>query len=75
MTGNTRNGATATATMESFVTPGLTYMIGRSHNNAEIPADNEIAAALIFDRALSDAEIAAIYAYFQGYFARRGISI
>lgn len=75
VTGNKNNSNTAPGTMESFVTPGLTYMIGRSHNNAEVPADNEIAAALIFDRALSDAEIAAIYAYFQGYFARRGISI
>lgn len=75
VTGNKSSSVIAPGTMESFVTPGLTYMIGRSHNNAEIPGDNEIAAALIFDRALSDAEIAAIYAYFQGYFARRGISI
>lgn len=75
VTGNKNNSNTAPGTMESFVTPGLTYMIGRSHNNAEVPADNEIAAAMIFDRALSDAEITAIYAYFQGYFARRGISI
>ncbi|HDT0785494.1 TPA: hypothetical protein QIC19_002023 [Klebsiella aerogenes] len=75
VTGNKNNSNTPPGTMESFVTPGLTYMIGRSHNNAEVPADNEIAAAMIFDRALSDAEITAIYAYFQGYFARRGISI
>ncbi|HEN5337363.1 hypothetical protein [Klebsiella pneumoniae] len=75
VTGNKNNSNTAPGTMESFVTPGLTYMIGRSHDKGEVPADNEIAAAMIFDRALSDAEITAIYAYFQGYFARRGISI
>lgn len=75
MTGNKRNGATASGTMESFVTPGLTYMIGRSHNNAEIPGDNEIAAALIFDRALSDAELQDIFDYFVSYFERRGIHI
>ena len=75
VTGSKSDSRTASGTLESFVNPALTYMIGRSHNNAEIPGDNEIAAALIFDRALSDAEIAAIYAYFQGYFARRGISI
>ncbi|HBR8416434.1 TPA: hypothetical protein L9563_001834 [Klebsiella pneumoniae subsp. pneumoniae] len=75
VTGSKSDSRTASGTLESFVNPALTYMIGRSHNNAEIPGDNEIAAALIFDRALSDAEITAIYAYFQGYFARRGISI
>ncbi|MGV5027560.1 Uncharacterised protein [Klebsiella pneumoniae] len=75
ITSNKSGSVTAAGTMESIVTAGLTYRIGRSHNNAEAQGDNAIAAALIFDRALSDAEIKSIYDYFQAYYARRGISI
>ncbi|MDV3043592.1 hypothetical protein NG729_24075, partial [Klebsiella pneumoniae] len=75
ITSNKSSSVTAAGTMESLVTAGLTYRIGRSHNNAEVQGDNAIAAALIFDRALSDAEIKSIYDYFQAYYARRGISI
>ncbi|HFS8316983.1 TPA: hypothetical protein ACH2K1_000695 [Klebsiella pneumoniae] len=63
-----------TAAFEAIVNPALKYRIGRSNNN-EVPGASDIAAALIFDRALSDAEIKAIYDYFQAYYARRGISI
>lgn len=68
------SNVTATGTSESFVNPALSYLIGRGIGN-EVPQASSIAAALIFDRALSDGEIAAVYAYFQGYFARRGIVI
>ncbi|WNV95045.1 hypothetical protein RRJ51_16880 [Klebsiella pneumoniae] len=62
------------AAFETIVNPELKYRIGRGISS-EVPGASDIGAALIFDRALSDAEIKSIYDYFQAYYARRGISI
>lgn len=74
MTSQKGSGVTVPGTTESFVNPALTYRIGRSISS-EVPEPASMGAALIFSRALSDGEIAAVYAYFQGYFSRRGIVI
>ncbi|HGM7056410.1 TPA: hypothetical protein ACKQDY_004698 [Serratia marcescens] len=57
----------------SFANPALTYLIGQSWAEGSAPHLNY--ASLIYDRALSDDEIAQIYQYFQGYYSRRGITI
>ncbi|WP_413702587.1 hypothetical protein [Raoultella ornithinolytica] len=74
MTSQKGANVTVPGNAESFVNSALTYRIGRS-KTSEVPEASTTAAALIFDRALSDAEIQAIYDYFKAYFARRGINI
>lgn len=64
----------ATGTVESVENTAITYRIGRAIS-PEVPTSSNIAAALIFDRALPAAEIQAIYTYFQEYFARRSVII
>ncbi|TCW17365.1 hypothetical protein EDF73_1014 [Raoultella sp. BIGb0138] len=72
MTSQTGANVIVPGSAESFTNPALTYRIGRS-NSGEVPEASAIAVAMIFGRALSDAEIQAAYDYFQAYFARRSI--
>lgn len=73
-TRNLFNKATASGTVESFVNAGLHYRIGKNLQSAASDPCS-IGAALIYNRSLSDEELNAVYAYFQGYFSRRAISI
>uniref|UniRef100_UPI0035C691B3 hypothetical protein n=1 Tax=Serratia quinivorans TaxID=137545 RepID=UPI0035C691B3 len=57
----------------SFANPALTYLIGQSRVEGSQKHLNY--ASLIYDRALSDEELLEIYAYFQGYYGRRGIPV
>lgn len=74
MTDNRTTGNTATENVESYVDSTLKYKIGYG-NAPDIGAPVPVAAAMIYDRPLSDTELQAVYQYFVGYFERRGISI
>ncbi|WP_142375680.1 hypothetical protein [Klebsiella quasipneumoniae] len=73
-TSNLVSSATASGTVESFADAALHYRIGKSLQTAASDPCS-IGAALIYNRSLSDEELNAVYAYFQGYFSRRAISI
>ncbi|CAJ1307274.1 hypothetical protein JRT83AECX_JRT83AEC_04880 [Escherichia coli] len=73
-TSNRSSRHTASGTVESFVNAELHYRIGKNLQTAA-SGPCSIGAALIYNRSLSDEELNAVYAYFQGYFSRRAISI
>lgn len=73
-TSSLSNSVTASGTVESFADAALHYRVGKSLQKAASDPCS-IGAALIYNRSLSDTELSDVYAYFQGYFARRGISI
>lgn len=51
------------------------FRIGSPHVDNEYNQSSEIAAAIIFSRALSNDEVEKVYGFLKGYFARRGIAI
>jgi hypothetical protein len=57
----------------SFANPARTYFIGQSQVEGSPKHLNY--ASLIYDRVLSDEELMEVYAYFHGYYERRGKSV
>lgn len=56
-------------------TKDYTYHVGTNGIDASNEGVIYIAAALIFNRAISDEEIKQVYSYFKDYYSRRGITI
>lgn len=74
MTGNKVVNTQTPGDATAYVDPTLKFKIGHSNSNYK-SSPTSIAAAMIYDRALSDAELEGVYQYFKAYFSRRGISI
>jgi hypothetical protein len=73
LTNSVSQGYAPGSDLHAYANPSLTYLIGQSWTEGSTKHLNY--ASLIYDRVLSDDEIAQIYHYFQGYYSRRGITI